>query len=273
MPEMPDLEIIKEVLSERVVGLSIEGIEVRKPVVTRDLTGDGFQAGLSGRSIDKVERRGKFLIFTLSGIRYLVINPMLAGRIRWCPHRERPTPAPIVVLQLYNKTDLRYSDPKLMGKVYLADDLHAIPTFAAQGPEALDPQLTLEVFRERLRQHRGEIKGILINQGFIAGIGNAYADEILFRARVYPYKKRPRLTPAEIETLYLSMREVLTEAIEVLRKRVGTDIHIEIRDFLQVHGRGGQPCPRCGTPISEITAHQRLTNFCRTCQPGTLIRN
>lgn len=273
MPELPDLEIIKDVLREHVVGLSIEGVEVRKPVVTRDLIGDGFQAGLFGRSINRVERRGKFLIFTLAGERYLVINPMLAGRIRLCPHWERHTPAPIVVLQLSNKTDLRYSDPKLMGKVYLADDLRAVPTFAAQGPEALDPKLTLDVFKERLRQYRGEIKGILTNQAFIAGIGNAYADEILFRARIYPYKKRPRLTPAEIETLYQSMRDVLTEAIDVLRTRVGTEIHIEIRDFLQVHGRGGQPCPRCGTPISEITAHQRLTNFCRTCQPGTLIYN
>jgi formamidopyrimidine-DNA glycosylase len=129
-----------------------------------------------------------------------------------------------------------------------------------------------EEFAARLRRHPGEIKGILTDQSFVAGIGNAYADEILFCARVYPFRKRPSLDADEVRRIYECMHTVLEGAIRILRERVGADIHEEIRDFMQVHGRGGQPCPRCGSPISEIKARQRLTNFCRTCQPGTLIR-
>ncbi len=172
---------------------------------------------------------------------------------------------------------LRYSDAVTMGKVYLTPALDAVPGFTRQGPEAIDldgrgVQLNALTFAARLRRHPGEIKGILTDQSFVAGIGNAYADEILFCARVYPFRKRPSLDADEVRRIYDCMHTVLEGATRILRERVGTDIHEEIRDFLQVHGRGGQPCPRCGTPISEIRARQRLTNFCRTCQPGTLIR-
>jgi formamidopyrimidine-DNA glycosylase len=167
--------------------------------------------------------------------------------------------------------DLRYVDDKTMGKIYLTRDLELIPGFAAQGPEALDPELTLEAFQVRLQRRRGEIKGILTNQAFLAGIGNAYADEILFRAGLYPFRKRPSLSAEEVERLYHAMGSVLSEAIVTLRERMGDEIHIKVRDFLQVHGKGGSPCPRCGTIISEIRARNRLTNFCRTCQPGRMI--
>ena len=113
---------------------------------------------------------------------------------------------------------------------------------------------------------------MLANQAILAGIGNAYADEILFKARLYPFRKRPSLSGEEVESLYQAMRRVLLEAILVLRERVGDDIDVKIRDFLSVHGKGGSPCPRCGTPISEIKARNRLTNFCRNCQPGRMIK-
>jgi formamidopyrimidine-DNA glycosylase len=105
----------------------------------------------------------------------------------------------------------------------------------------------------------------------VAGIGNAYADEICFAAGVHPYRKRTSLTDKETAQLYESMRSVLHQAIVTLRERVGTNIHREIRDFLIVHGQGGEPCPVCGGTISEIKARGRLTNFCRTCQPGGLV--
>ena len=122
-----------------------------------------------------------------------------------------------------------------------------------------------------MRRHRGEIKGILINARFVTGIGNAYADEICFHAGIYPFRKRPTLSPEEIERLYEAMRSTLIEAIVQVRQRMGVDIHTKPRDFLAVHGKGGQPCPRCGASISEIKARRRLTNFCRRCQPGSLI--
>ncbi len=106
----------------------------------------------------------------------------------------------------------------------------------------------------------------------MASVGNAYADEICFTAQVHPYRKRTSLTDEEIARLYEAMQSVLREAIAILREHVGTEIHREVRDFLAVHGQGGKPCPACGTTISEIKARGRATNFCRTCQPGGLIR-
>ena len=120
----------------------------------------------------------------------------------------------------------------------------------------------------------GRLGKFLTRQEFVAGIGNAYADEIVFRAGISPFRPRPRLTASEIDRLQRAMREVLQEAIGILRGRLGLgQMHVEVRDFLQVHGRGGQPCPRCGQAISELRARQRLTSFCRRCQPGTLVRN
>jgi formamidopyrimidine-DNA glycosylase len=111
----------------------------------------------------------------------------------------------------------------------------------------------------------------LTYQPFITGIGNAYSDEILFDAKISPFKKCDSLSPEERTRLCNSMRGVLTKAIETIRTRVGDNIHLEIRDFLKVHGKAGQPCPVCGTKISEVKSNGRKTNFCRTCQPGTLV--
>ena len=126
-------------------------------------------------------------------------------------------------------------------------------------------------FVAALRKSRGEIKGVLTRGRAVAGIGNAYADEICFAAQVHPFRKRTSLTDEEIARLYGAMQSVLGQAIATLQERVGTKIHREVRDFLAVHNRKGQPCPTCGGTISEIKAQGRMTNFCRTCQPGGLI--
>ncbi len=158
-----------------------------------------------------------------------------------------------------------------MGKVYLTDSLAQVPTFGELGPEATDPALTLDGFRERLRPRRGEIKGVLVDQTFVAGIGNAYADEILWRAQIYPFRRRTSLSDEEVAALYEAMRTVLAEAIEILSMRVGEEIDKEVRDFLAVHGKPGQPCPRCGGSISEVKQAGSATHFCRTCQPGLMV--
>lgn len=267
MPELPELEVVKDFLIEHLVGRRIEKVEVLRPIVLRNLIDLDFTS-LEGRAFTQVGRRGKFLIFSLDAL-YVVINPMLSGRLYFCPSTERRLAKTFVIWHLQGGIDLRYVDEKQMGKVYLTSDLSLVPGFAMQGPEALE--VTFETFKERLRRHRGEIKGVLVNQAFVAGIGNAYADEILFRAGVYPFKRRPRLTGEEIERLYESMHAVLEENIVAIRERMGDQIHLKFRDDLAVHGKGGSPCPRCGTPISEVRARGRLTNFCRSCQPGIMI--
>ena len=135
--------------------------------------------------------------------------------------------------------------------------------------EALPP----DEFAQRLKPFHGEIKGILTRGRFISGIGNAYADEILFDARVYPFKRRKALAAEELERLRLSCAGVTRKAVETLRERMGDKIHVKVRDFLSVHNKGGQPCPRCGETIRQITANRRITSYCRKCQPGLLIRN
>ncbi len=196
---------------------------------------------------------------------------MLAGRIRYGAPLKRDRTRDALVLTLADGRELRYHDAADMGKVYLTLDLAQVPGFAEQGPDADDPGLTLELFRERLRRHPGEIKGILTNQAFVAGIGNAYADEICWCAGIYPFRRRASLGEEEVARLYDCMRAVLEKAIETLRERVGDAIDVEVRDFLAVHGKPGQPCPRCGAAISEVTREKRATQFCRHCQPGLLV--
>jgi len=268
MPELPELEVTKEFLQENVVGRSIEKVEVLRPIVVRNLAALDFASSLEGQAFTEVRRRGKFLIFFLDTL-YLVINPMLSGRLYFCPSTQRRLTKTFVIWHLEDSIDLRYVDEKQMGKVYLTPDLSLVPGFTGQGPEAL--KVTFEVFKERLKGYRGEIKGVLTNQAFVAGIGNAYADEILFRAGVYPFKRRSSLTGEETRRLYEAMSAVLEESRAIIREQMGDQIHLKFRDFLAVHGKGSAPCPRCGTPISEVSARGRLTNFCRSCQPGIMI--
>ena len=271
MPELPDLEVIREVLAARIAGVTITAAEVRRPLVVRNLLGGDFAGHVVARAFTDVARRGKFLLLPLDSGAMLVINPMLAGRIRYGEPLARRRTRDALVLGLADGKELRYNDARAMGKVYLVTDPNQAPTFAELGPEATDPALDLDHFRERLRRHHGEIKGILTNQGFVAGIGNAYADEICWRAGLYPFRRRPSLSAEEVARLHAAMRAVLAEAIETLRERVGVAIDVEVRDFLAVHGKAGQPCPRCGGAISQVTRERRATHFCRTCQPGLMV--
>jgi formamidopyrimidine-DNA glycosylase len=274
MPELPELEVVRDVLQRRVVGEAIISAQVRPPggpVVLRDLTHQGFEAALAGKTVASVLRRGKFLIFSLEpgSPLFLAINPKLTGRLQLAALGDKLAPKTHIVFTLSGGRQLRYLDQKQMGQVYLTADLNLVPDYAGLGPEPLT--LSLEEFRQRLRPFRGEIKGVLTRGEAVAGIGNAYADEILWAARLHPYRRRSQLTPAETERLYDAMRATLLDGTRKAREAMGEDIHLKPRDFMAVHMKAGQPCPRCGTPISLIGANQRITNFCRTCQPGGLL--
>jgi len=275
MPELPELEVVREVLERRLLGRRIQRVTLAPkggPLVVRDLTTQGFILGLVGESFADIQRRGKFLVFRLapSG-RFLAVNPKLSGRLQLCPPEEKKAGPVHVVLHFGDPpVELRYVDAKTMGQVYLTERLQEVPTFEAMGPDAL--AIAPEEFRTRLRAFRGEIKGILVRAPFIAGIGNAYADEILWQAQLHPFRKRTSLTADEVARLYAAIGSTLRQAIARVQQEMGEAIHLKPRDFFAVHMRSGEPCPRCGTPVSAITANQRLTNFCRTCQPGGLLR-
>jgi formamidopyrimidine-DNA glycosylase len=266
VPELPELTVIADKLTHRLRGQKIQQVIVHNHLVIHGTTAEEFETGPVGMSFASVRVDGKFLIADL-GEKEIVINPMLTGRFRVYRRSRRPRVSDMFEIRTVSDS-LWYSDLKKMGRAYLVDkgDYSKVAEFSGRGPSALDPDLTLEVFRERLRRHNGQIKNVLRNQRFVKGIGNAYADEILLYAGILPLRKRSSLTEEEIERLYVSTRKVLERITAILSERDLLEISKENRDFLMVHNRGGGICPLCGGRISEITANRFKTSFCQTCQ-------
>jgi formamidopyrimidine-DNA glycosylase len=269
MPELPDLEAYRSFFNRRIPGVAIEAVTLSIPLVVR-APKDDFIATLTGNVFGQVERRGKFILFSLKSGDYVAIHPMLSGRFQYCPPQEKRRAKTCFLLTLADGQELRYFDDRLMGKVYLVKEgaFDTVPRFGELGPEPLSGELTKDTFRERLRRFRGQIKSVILNETLVAGIGNAYADEILFAAGLHPYRKRTELSAEDEGHLYQAIRSVLGQAAVIVTERMekeGLPVD-EYRDHLKVHRRGGQPCPQCGASITEITAGQRVTNFCRHCQ-------
>lgn len=239
-----------------------------QPLIIRQPTPDEFKSALTGNTFSHIERRGKFLLFHLGSGHIMALHLMLVGRLQYCRTQENLRQRTCLIFQLDNGMQLRYLDSKLMGRVYLVEKraLSVIPRWKEMGPDALDEELTLEVFRQRLKRHSGQIKNILLNDKFITGIGNAYADEILFEAGIYPFWPQTSLSDEEISKLYHGVKSVLVAAVEMLEGRIEDDISVELRDFLKVHRRGGQPCPSCGQQLVQVQTNRRITTFCRHCQ-------
>jgi len=291
VPELPDLTIVAEAFDAALRGRPIVSAEAPGPLAVRG-TPDEL-AALVGQIVTGIRRRGKFLEVDLDRDR-VVVNPMLTGRFQLAaPGAKWPSKTAVVLgfgeggptrgfkpaawtrgaSWLPAKDahpEIRYRDPTQMGKVYLLPDGvdRPVPGLSEteMGPEADDPSLTLDVWRDRIRKHPGELKNLLRNQGFVAGIGNAYSDEVLHAARLLPFRKRATLAPEEVDALYEGRRSTLSDAIDVLRERVPPTFETQVRDFLAVHMKGGQACPRCGTRITEVKAGGFVTSYCRGCQ-------
>ena len=270
MPELPDLTVVAEELGRRASGRTVADVSAPAPILLRATPEQ--TASLAGLQLGVARRRGKFLVlpFVDHGAEraILVANPMLAGRFWLLEHAERVRARTGLRIRLTDGSELRYVDREMLGKLYLVepDRLDAVPGWTDLGPDADDPDLTLERFRERIRRHPGELKNLLRNQSFVAGIGNAYSDEILWEARLAPLRRRSTLTADDIERLYRAMRTVLIGATDQCRALVPPQIEVQHREFLKVHLRGGQPCPRCGRELRQIGGSE-ATTFCRTCQP------
>ena len=275
MPEIPELQHIARVLSTRLVGRPISAVDIRKPIVIR-LPRDDFEQGLLGARFESVTRSGKFLLFHTDRDTVMAVNPMLNGRFQWTcgPDSVTRTHArTCFALQFTDELEqvgIRYIDERYLGKIYLvpADQLDSVPVLGEQGPDALDPALDQAAFLARLKRYRGQVKNTLVNAKFIAGIGNAYVDEILFQARIHPFTKVSQLDEERRVELYLAMRQTLDWASDIAAQEIGNRIDSKPRDFLRVHRKGGQPCPVCNQLISEVSPNRRITSFCRTCQPG-----
>ena len=278
MPELPDLAVVADALHAALTGRSVVQAEAPAPLAVRGTPVE--LAGLVGQELRGVRRRGKFVLFDLARDR-IAINAMLTGRFQLAAPEVKRPPNTAVVLAFGSRpkgprdraawtrgaswvptdaepAELRYRDPSQMGKVYLlpAGVQRTVTGLedAEQGPDADDPALTLDVWRTRIRRHPGELKSLLRNQAFVAGIGNAYSDEILHAAKLSPFRRRSSLAPEEIDALYEATRTTLARANDVLRERVPPTFERQVRDFLAVHLKGGEACPRCGTRLSEVSS-------------------
>jgi formamidopyrimidine-DNA glycosylase len=291
VPELPDLTIVAEAFDSALRGRPITAASAPGPLAVRGTPSE--LDALVGQRVTAIRRHGKFLEMDLDRDR-VVVNPMLTGRFQLAsPGTKLPSKTAVVLAfgetrpsprfkpapwtkgapwlpTADERPEVRYRDPTQMGKVYLlpVGVDRAVPGLGDDeiGPEADDPALTLEVWRDRIRKHPGELKNLLRNQSFVAGIGNAYSDEVLHAARLLPFRKRSSLAPEEVDALYEGMRTTLAHAIDVLRERVPPTFETQVRDFLAVHMKGGQPCPRCGTRITEVKAGGFVTSYCRGCQ-------
>lgn len=272
MPEIPELEAIRGYFNEHARGKRIVEAVTRIPVVFRS-GAKAVSAGLEGTTLGEVTRHGKFLLFAIEPGQVLAINPMLTGRFQFVPAETKLRAKTCLALRFdAGGRELRYSDERLMGKIYLleAGGLSAIPNWDAGGPDLMDEALDEEVWLQRIKKYRGQIKGVLTKAEFVQGIGNAYADEILWEAQINPYTTRTKLDDDALRRLFRSARKVMAWATPLVgASMVKGDVldYEERRDFMRVHRLGGEACPRCGHTISEITAHQRVTSFCRHCQP------
>jgi formamidopyrimidine-DNA glycosylase len=290
VPELPDLAVVSDALHAALTGRSIARAEAPAPLAVRGTPAE--LAALVGQEVRGIRRRGKFILFELARDR-IAINAMLTGRFQLAAPEEKNPPNTAVILGFGGRSkaprdaarwtrgaawipaddapaEVRYRDPSQMGKVYLLPAGVSRPVAGLeddqQGPDADSPELTLDVWRERIRRHPGELKALLRNQAFVAGIGNAYSDEILHAAKLSPFRKRASLVPEEIDALYTATRSTLEHAIKVLRVRVPPTFEKQVRDFLAVHLKGGEACPRCGTRLSEVSSRSEATTWCRGCQ-------
>jgi formamidopyrimidine-DNA glycosylase len=267
LPELPELAALSTRLTESLAGRTIQEVRVYNHIVIHGMTVDRFISGIKGHEVHKVRVDGRFMIIELSHGFDIALNPMLAGRFRITKMNTKPRKTDILAFQTDDFT-LWYYDRKQMSRVYLTKygEYSILAGFEEQGPSALDPGVTFEVFKDRLKRRRGQIKNVLRNQRFLTGIGNAYADEILLYAGILPFRKKSTLSDAEILNLYSSMKQVLTRYRDLLSDWTLDQLGSERRDFLMIHGKGGEVCPLCGGRISEITANRFKTNYCQSCQ-------
>lgn len=270
MPELPEVENYARDLHDLLVGRRFTYVEVDWPNQIGAPSVSELAERLPGQRITDIGRRGKYLIFTLSGGDSLLIHLKMSGRLMIAAPTEPPDPYAHVVFGLDGGDELRFRDTRKFGRVYLVSDPNDV--VGTLGPEPLEPDFTPEHLADMLSNRRGRLKPLLLNQQFLAGLGNIYADEALHRARLHPLRTADTLTPTDIRCLHDAIQSTLERAIDhrgtsfswVYRDAYGEPG--EFQSLLQVYNREGEPCYQCGTPIVRIVVGQRSTYFCPECQ-------
>lgn len=273
MPELPEVETIRRSLKKKICDCQINHVEVLLKKIIRRPDVESFISLLEGQKITGVGRRGKYLLIKIGNFQVLAVHLRMTGRlvfttpdIPWDQHTH-------VVFQLDNGGELRFHDVRKFGTMDLLtpEEMKGFPPLCSLGPDALDPELTEDAFKKRLKGRRGQIKNLLLNQSFVAGIGNIYANEILWKAGIHPERLADSLSSREQKRFYHAMQAVLTLAIEhhgtTLRDYVdGEGNPGGFQNLLAVHGKEGEPCPCCGKPVVRAKLGGRSAYYCSACQ-------
>jgi formamidopyrimidine-DNA glycosylase len=280
MPELPEVETVARDLRPRIVGATIVGARCSWARTLRTHPPEAFAAAVAGRRVEAVGRRAKLIVVELAGDAALTIHLKMTGQLFVVPAEAAEDPYVRLVLELADGREVRFRDIRKFGKVglygrdpvtgELTNEVGGSAVFAAFGPEPLDPAFTLREFRRRLRRRKGRLKPLLLDQAFIAGVGNIYADEVLWTACLHPLRTVGTLRPDDERRLYAAVRTILSEAID--RRGSSIDDYTapdgdgSMQERLQVYQRTGESCPRCGRPVRRIVIGARSTHFCSWCQ-------
>jgi len=269
---MPEVQALVDFLAARAVGHAVVGIELGSISVLK--TYDPPPSALAGGPVDGVHRHGKFLDVDVDGI-HLVFHLARAGWLRWSEAIPatviRPGKSPIALrvrLSDGSGFDLTEAGTKKSLAAYLVRDVREVPGIARLGPDPLGEELTQAAFAAMLAGRRTQIKGLLRDQEFLAGVGNAYSDEILHVARLSPFAIASSLAPEAVSRLYAALRDTLTGAIATASGKPAAELKDAKRAGMRVHGRTGMPCPECGDVVREVSFADTSLQYCATCQTG-----
>ncbi|TMD02002.1 MAG: bifunctional DNA-formamidopyrimidine glycosylase/DNA-(apurinic or apyrimidinic site) lyase [Chloroflexi bacterium] len=273
MPELPEVETIVADLRPHLVGRTIVHCELRFPSIVRHPEPERFIDSITGLRIEGVGRRGKFMLIALGEGRLLVVHLGMSGQLRLVDATAEIENHTHVILDLDDNRHLRYRDPRRFGRLLLGteDELLTSGTLPKLGPEPIDPTFDADELYKRFRKRRAPLKALLLDQAMVAGVGNIYADESLYRARLRPDRAAGSLSRKSVRRLHESLRDSLETAIRNRGSSVDTyrDAWGEVgnqQESLLVYGRAGEPCFTCGRPLSIVRIAGRSTVFCRRCQ-------
>jgi formamidopyrimidine-DNA glycosylase len=269
MPELPDVVVYTESLRTHIVGKRLEHIRLVSLFVLRTAVPPITDA--EGKRVTGVRRLGKRIVLVLEDELFLVLHLMIAGRLRWLTRGAKPPARITLALLEFADGTLAFTEAgtKRRASLHLVRGEAALAAFDMGGLEAIDSELGS--FRERLLRENHTLKRALTDPRIFSGIGNAYSDEILHRARLSPIALTHKLAPAEVERLHVATRSVLAEWTERLRVQAAGGFPEKVTAFrpeMAVHGRFGAPCPVCGAPVQRIVYAENETNYCARCQTG-----
>jgi formamidopyrimidine-DNA glycosylase len=273
MPELPEVQtVVNDLLNAGLVGQTITDVTIRWPGSIARLAPEAFRRQLIGRRIEKISRRAKFIVWGLDHHMTMLTHLRMTGRFHLTAVESDYGKHDHVALTISGKRQLRYHDTRKFGRFYLTDSTAMLDRL---GPEPLTRQFTARQFARGLAAHRRQLKPLLLDQHFLAGLGNIYVDEALWDAGLHPTRTSDELTDTEVRRLHRSIRKVLRRGLRNMGTTLGTGETTfysvaghrgRNRDELKVFRRNGFPCPRCREIITRLVVGQRSTHICQVCQ-------